>query len=445
DLIDIRTCVDKYEQAYSEKNVKSMIDCCDIDSEWFKGFEDSMTKEFARYEYIRLKSTEKKLARDPNGTKEDDLITIRRSLYIAYIDNAAPNVGNRTNNSASINEFNGVYYIGRSSKDQKWKIRKFGQMPCDEQIAYLSGKQMVLRGKVYDAITEYKKSISINPSYSPAYSGLSDISFAMGKLDDATYYAKKAVELQPDVAYYRYSLAMLYLYSKDKTKGLEELKEVKKLDKEFPDIDYFLKNADKVMSVSDYVLNNYAINEDRAKIVAIDISNSGDGVKIEDLNLTLQKPKGWIFAPRVDWYTIFSVSTVENPSLTDPLITVNVRAVKGDNDAAGINLDIAKNMAVTYNNNSLVKIGASQEVTIAGLPGTENGFVLSDNLVPVVAIITTLIKGKIAYSIVYSDKAKDMKINELPYKEIIAGFQFIDPKIDVSEEMVANLIAAEKG
>jgi len=443
DFTSIRNLIDKYESSYSQKDIKGMVECCDKNSEWFKGLEDSMRKEFERYKYIRLKSKDKRLVRDSNSKKEDDLIVVRRALYIAYIDSDAPRVGNLQNTSASLNEYDAAYYITRNA-DNQWKIKAFGQMVNDDQIAYYTGKEAALHGKMQDAFAEFKKSLSINPGYSPTYSGLSDLSFGMSNLSDSIKYAEKAVELQPDVAYYHYSLGMIYLYAKDKEKGLKEFEKTKRLDKYFPDVDYFINNADKIMVALDMKMKAETINENIAKVLAIKIEGTGDKAVIQDLNLVVNKPKNWKFIPRSDWHTFVAMSTIERPSLTDPMININARPVIDKETAEEINFAMAGKLAIFFANRAIVRLGRSEKVNIAGIRAYEDFFAYTVNDMPVIAVVTTFEKGKMAYTIAYSDKAKDMKIDLRPYKEFIAGIKFIDPRKDVGKEVVNNFIAAEK-
>jgi tetratricopeptide (TPR) repeat protein len=444
DFVSISNLIDRYESAYSQKDVKGMIECCDKDSEWFAGLEDSMKKEFDRYQYIRIGSKEKKLGRDPQGKREDDLVAIRRALYIAYLDSEAPKVGTSQNVSASLNEYYAVYYLTRTPTDGKWKIRMFGQMAADDQIAYLTGKQFSQHGKIQDAFSEYKKAITINPEYSPAYSGLSDLSFAMGNLTDSIKYAEKAVELRPDVGYYHYSLGMIYLYAKDKEKSLKEFEKTKELDKDFPDIDLFIKNVDRIMSVSDAKMQAEQINENIAKVLAIKIEGTEDSAIIKDLNLMVTKPKKWVFIPRTDWHIFAAMSTVERPSLTDPIINISVRPLTSNNKSTDINTNISKNLAAVFSSSNMIILGKTEKKTIAGIQACEDFFAYTVEGTPVIAVVTTFEKNKMAYSIIYSDKAKDMQIDVRPYKEIIDGIKFIDSNKDVSDEIVNNFIAAER-
>lgn len=443
DFTSIRNLIDRYEGSYSQKDIKGMVECCDKNSEWFNGLEDSMQKEFKRYQYIRLKSKDKRLVRDSNSKKEDDLIAVRRALYVAYIDSEAPKVGSSQNMSASLNEYDAGYYLTRTP-DGKWKIKAFGQMVNDDQVAYLTGKDASLHGKMQDAITEYKKSISINSEYSPAYSGLSDLSFAMSKLSDSIKYAEKAVELQPDVAYYHYSLGMIYLYAKDKEKALKEFENTKRLDKDFPDIDYFITNVDKIMAALDGRMKAETINESIAKVLAIKIEGAEDKAVIQDLNFIVNKPKNWKFIPRSDWHTFVAMSTIDRPLLTDPMINVSVRPIINKETAEEINFAMAGKLAIFFGNKAIVRLGKSEKVNIAGIQANEDFFAYTVNDMPIIAVVTTFEKGKMAYTIVYTDKAKDMKIDTRPYKELIAGITFIDSRKDVGTEVVNNFIAAEK-
>ena len=45
DFASIRNLIEKYELAYSQKNIKGMIEYCDKNSPWFSGLEDNMKKE----------------------------------------------------------------------------------------------------------------------------------------------------------------------------------------------------------------------------------------------------------------------------------------------------------------------------------------------------------------------------------------------------------------
>lgn len=444
DFVFIRNLIDKYESAYSQKNIKGMVECCDENSQWFKGLEDSMRKEFNRYDYIRFKSSDKRLIRDPQGTSEDDLIAIRRALYVAYIDSESPKVGNKESMPASLNEYDAGYYLTRTPSDNAWKIKAFGQMVGDDQIAYLKGRDLVLHGKMQNAFMEYKKSISINSEYSPTYSGLSDLSFAMRNISDSVSYAEKAVALRPDIAYYHYSLGMVYLYAKNKEKAVKEFETTKSLDKDFPDIDFFINNADKIMAVSDAKLQTETINEDIAKVLAIEIEGGEDCAIIQDLNLSVNKPKNWQFIPRTDWHTFVAMSTVERPSLTDPMINVCVRPIINDEGGWEINFAMAGQLAIVFGNRAVVRLGKSEKVSVAGIQAHEDFFAYTVNNVSVIAIVTTFEKNKMAYTIVYTDKAKNMKIDIRPYKELVAGIKFIDPRKDISKEVVNNFIAAGK-
>lgn len=443
DFTSIRNLIDRYEGAYSQKDIKGMVECCDKNSEWFKGLEDSMQKEFKRYQYIRLKSKDKRLVRDPNSKKKDDLIAIKRALYIAYIDSDAPKVGNLQNTSASLNEYDAAYYLTRNS-DNQWKIKAFGQMANDDQIAYLTGKAAALHGKMQDAFAEFKKSISINSEYSPTYSGLSDLSFAMSNLSDSIKYAERAVELQPDVAYYHYSLGMIYLYAKDKEKALKEFEKTKRLDKDFPDIGYFITNVDKIMMALDSKMKAGTINESIAKVLAIKIEGDEDKAVIQDLNLIVNKPKNWKFIPRSDWHTFVAMSTLDRPSSTDPMINVSVRPIIDKETAEEINFAMAGKLAIFFGNKAIVRLGKSEKVNIAGIQAHEDYFAYTVNEMPVIAVVTTFEKGKMTYTLVYTNKAKDMKIDTRPYKELIAGIAFIDSRKDIGAEVVNNFIAAEK-
>jgi tetratricopeptide (TPR) repeat protein len=53
-------------------------------------------------------------------------------------------------------------------------------------------------GKIDTAITQYKRSIKICPSFADAHFGLGNLFFQTDRIDESVYYLKKAVEINPD-------------------------------------------------------------------------------------------------------------------------------------------------------------------------------------------------------------------------------------------------------
>ena len=75
DISAIRNLVNKYEEAYQNKDISGMVRCVDKRSQWYQGLEKNMKAEFDKFKYIRIYSTEKGIeqAPDKNLKNRDDL------------------------------------------------------------------------------------------------------------------------------------------------------------------------------------------------------------------------------------------------------------------------------------------------------------------------------------------------------------------------------------
>jgi tetratricopeptide (TPR) repeat protein len=446
DIVLIRDVISKYEQAYNRKDIPGMLECCDKSSEWFKGLEDEIAQEFKRFKYLRAFSAEKRISIDPNARDGSDVVCLRHAFYVAYLDSQAMGL-DRDPRSAVVNEFDSVYFMSKPSDGGSWKIKAWGQSETPEQNEYIKAKELRSIGKIDDAIKCLQRVIDIDPDHSAAYSALSEISFASGKIDDSLGYAIKAASLRPEEAYYQYSLGMIYLALKNKEKAFDALSNARYLDPDFPDIDYYIDNADKIIASPGAIMRSGAINEAVTMAIASGKSIEGDRVVIKDLNLALRKPKSWQFVPASDWHVIQAMSPQANPGPTDPYAIVSIRKLAKDEKAKDVNTKIAEDMAVKLGKKTVIRSTETRKIDLAGLKAAEDVFVFVINNVQVLVLAATLEKNGVAYTLIYSARAKrpdDLRIDTRPYKEMIDGFAFIAPKGDISIDLRKLLDNASK-
>jgi tetratricopeptide (TPR) repeat protein len=446
DIVLIRDVIAKYEAAYSRKDLPAMIDCCDKNSEWFKGLESEISQEFRRFKYLRVSSTDKRMTIEPGSDATGDVACMRHAFYVAYLDSQAsgPDANPR---DAVINEFDAVYFVAKPKDGGPWKIRAWGQTESPEQAEYIKAKDLMAQGKVEEARKSLERAIEIDPDYSAAYSALADLSIATGKIDDSIRNSEKAISLRPEEAYYRYSLGMIYLLSKNKEKAFDALSTARYLDPEFPDIDYYIDNIDKVMARADSLVRAGVKNEAIAKAMSMDRSVSGDSIAMKDLNIMIKKPRGWNFIPSSDWRVLAAMSPVPAPNSTDTLATISVKPFGDDEKPRDANTKAAEDMAAKLGKKTIIRLGETKVIDLAGLKAAEDLFVFVIDNVQMLVFAATLEKKGMAYTLVYSARARkfdDLRIDTRPYKEIISDFVFIDPKSDMKKDVRKLLEDAAK-
>ena len=88
-------------------------------------------------------------------------------------------------------------------QEHRWKVAA-DEFTCASQWDPLSAKYNQLRGEVFinlgqydDAISMYKRAVNLKRDFSPYYSQLGWLYWLQGDLDQATYYFKQAVEIDP--------------------------------------------------------------------------------------------------------------------------------------------------------------------------------------------------------------------------------------------------------
>jgi superkiller protein 3 len=86
-----------------------------------------------------------------------------------------------------------------------------------EEEWFNKGYQAGEAGNLDEAIRCYKKAITIDPNYAPAYNNLGGIYGNKGMLDDAIVEYKKAIAIDPDYTFAHNNLARAY-----RQKGLKD-------------------------------------------------------------------------------------------------------------------------------------------------------------------------------------------------------------------------------
>ncbi len=94
----------------------------------------------------------------------------------------------------------------------------------------VSGKNALVAGQIDAAITEFKKSIEINPSSPAAYSDLGRVYFERGMMREAYEYESKALEADPNYAMAYYWLGQVYRNSGDTALAKKYFKEYSRID-----------------------------------------------------------------------------------------------------------------------------------------------------------------------------------------------------------------------
>ena len=75
---------------------------------------------------------------------------------------------------------------------------------------YFAALDLFAEGKQEEAITEYRKSVEIDPTFTDALHGLARAYQDTGKFDEAIEIAKKIADLDPDDILAHTSLSILY-------------------------------------------------------------------------------------------------------------------------------------------------------------------------------------------------------------------------------------------
>ena len=75
---------------------------------------------------------------------------------------------------------------------------------------YYIGVDLIVEGKVDEAISEYIKAVKVDPTFTDALHGLTRAYFQKGELDKAIHYAKRIAEIDPDDVLAHTNLSIYY-------------------------------------------------------------------------------------------------------------------------------------------------------------------------------------------------------------------------------------------
>jgi len=103
-----------------------------------------------------------------------------------------------------------------------------------------SGFNLLLEGKIEEAMLKFEEAIKVNPNDGLSYSGFSATKGFMKQLQDAVDKAKKGIELAPKNSYVNANMGFVYLLKNDYVKALEFYKKAVELDPKYSEARYNL-------------------------------------------------------------------------------------------------------------------------------------------------------------------------------------------------------------
>ena len=148
--------------------------------------------------------------------------------------------------------------------------------------------------------------------------------------------------------------------------------------------------------------------------------------------------------PKEDWHSIAVMSKKERPTASDPIITVNMKPLI-DEKIGEVNGSIAKKLAASFGNMSIIRLGDTEKHKVAGLTGLEDMYMISINKIPTKFLILSFEKNGIAYTIVYSRKhSQDDRKDFETYRKFLNDVNFINPEKDMDAKLKKLIFEAEE-
>ena len=93
------------------------------------------------------------------------------------------------------------------------------------------GNSFAGKGNLTSAVTEYQKTLEINPNHVLAYSGLAILHVRKGELDTAITQYQRAIEINPKFVWGHYYLAIIYAMKGETVLSITSLRAAVRLDK----------------------------------------------------------------------------------------------------------------------------------------------------------------------------------------------------------------------
>lgn len=206
--------IDKYEEAYMNKDLNKMLEYVDQGSKWFQsGFLEEFKAMFNAFTHMRLYHFKKRLV----AYVADGVEIAQNTLHVAY-----------SSTLTDVNEFTENYYLKKVSG--VYKIAECTHLNTNDVLFVDKGTGAMLENNADEAISYFKKALESNPENSAAHCRLGTIYSRTGKPEEALQELEKAIELRPNVGFYRFMLSQIYFQLGNKEKASEEISKAIMLD-----------------------------------------------------------------------------------------------------------------------------------------------------------------------------------------------------------------------
>ena len=100
----------------------------------------------------------------------------------------------------SIQELIDLYHSGKLAIVESRVVELIKKNPKSFVLYNLFGAVLANQKNFDDAITNYKKSIEINPNYAEGHNNLGGVLYKLGKFNDAIDSYRRAIKIKPDFA-----------------------------------------------------------------------------------------------------------------------------------------------------------------------------------------------------------------------------------------------------
>lgn len=171
---------------------------------------------------------------DAMGLIEQEIIILRNA---AILDNANPHV--KTMLGTAYARL-GQYTNARTEFEAALRLNA-----RDPQSHVNMGLLYDKEGNAGKAIESWENALKINPDYDPALLTLGAMYTRLGKYSDSVKIYRKLASMKPENLKYRSSLGIAYYNNAQYADALNEFKSVSEQDPDFPDIQDYIRLADR--------------------------------------------------------------------------------------------------------------------------------------------------------------------------------------------------------